>query len=101
MWFLAMYILFFIVISHICGLKMRFSASSLSSLSEKSIFGHFEVIFPNVKTFLRAGVLFRVSTFKEEYFIENMSRLAGFRKVIQFSAKLLILAIFGYLGLPS
>ena len=37
-----------IVIFNICGRKMRFSASSQISLSEKSIFGQFEVIFLNV-----------------------------------------------------
>ena len=39
---------FVIVISNICGRKMRFSESSEISMSEKSIFGHFEVIFLNV-----------------------------------------------------
>ena len=39
---------FVIVISNICGRKMRFSGSSQNSISEKSIFGHFEVIFLNV-----------------------------------------------------
>ena len=39
---------FDLVVSNICGLKMRFSASSHNSLSEKSIFGHFDVIFLNV-----------------------------------------------------
>ena len=39
---------FVIVISSICGQKIRFSESSQNSMSEKSIFGHFEVIFFNV-----------------------------------------------------
>ena len=39
---------FFIVIFNIHGRKMRFSESSQISMSEKSIFGHFEVIFFNV-----------------------------------------------------
>ena len=39
---------FFIVIFNICGQKMRFSESSQKSISEKSIFGLFEVIFLNV-----------------------------------------------------
>ena len=34
-----------IVIFTICGRKMRFSESTQNSMSEKSIFGHFEVIF--------------------------------------------------------
>ena len=34
-----------IVIFKIHGRKMRFSVSSQNSISEKSIFGHFEVIF--------------------------------------------------------
>ena len=36
---------FVIVISNIHGQKTRFSESSQNSISEKSIFGHFEVIF--------------------------------------------------------
>ena len=39
---------FVIVISKIHGRKMRFSESSQNSMSEKSIFGPFEVIFLNV-----------------------------------------------------
>ena len=39
---------FVIVIFNIHGRKMRFSESSENSMSEKSIFGHFEVIFLNV-----------------------------------------------------
>ena len=36
---------FVIVIFNLFGRKMRFSESSQKSISEKSIFGHFEVIF--------------------------------------------------------
>ena len=39
---------FVIVISTIHGRKMRFPGSSEISISEKSIFGHFEVIFLNI-----------------------------------------------------
>ena len=39
---------FVIVIFNIHSQKMRFSGSSQNSMSEKSIFGHFEVIFLNV-----------------------------------------------------
>ena len=39
---------FILVIFNIHGRKMQFSESSQSSMSEKSIFGHFEVIFLNV-----------------------------------------------------
>ena len=39
---------FVIVILNILGRKMRFSESSQNFLSEKSIFGQFEVIFINV-----------------------------------------------------
>ena len=42
--------------------------------------------------------LFPVSTFKAEIFNEKMSSLTGLKKVIQFPAKVLILAISGYLG---
>ena len=39
---------FVIVIFNICGRKMQVSENSQNSISEKSIFGHFEVIFLNV-----------------------------------------------------
>ena len=39
---------FVIVNFNIHGRKMRFSESTQNSMSEKSIFGHFEVIFLNV-----------------------------------------------------
>ena len=39
---------FNIVIFNIHGRKVRFSESSQNSISEKSIFGHFEIIFLNV-----------------------------------------------------
>ena len=49
---------FVILIFHICGQKLRFSENSQKSISEKSIFGQFEVIFLNVQIFPRAGVVF-------------------------------------------
>ena len=39
---------FVIVIFNIHGRKMQFSESTQNFISEKSIFGHFEVIFLNV-----------------------------------------------------
>ena len=39
---------FLIVIFNIQGQKMRFSETSQNSITEKSIFGNFEVIFLNV-----------------------------------------------------
>ena len=39
---------FVIVIFNIHGQKMRFSESTQNFISEKSIFGNFEAIFPNV-----------------------------------------------------
>ena len=39
---------FVIVVFNINGRKLPFSESSQNSMSEKSIFGHFEVIFVNV-----------------------------------------------------
>ena len=39
---------FVVVIFNIRGRKMRFSESSQKSMSEKLIFGHFEVTFLNV-----------------------------------------------------
>ena len=48
---------FVIVFFNIHCRKMRFSESSEFFMSEKSIFGHFEVIFLNVCNFSRAGVV--------------------------------------------
>ena len=39
---------FVIVICNNCGRKMRFSEGSQNSMSEKSIFGQFEVNFLNI-----------------------------------------------------
>ena len=90
-------------VSKIHGQKMRFSASSQNFKSEKSIFGHVEVFFLNVKYFFPGqGWFFPVSTFEEEYFNEKMGSLAGLKKkLFFFSAKVLILVIFDYLGPPS
>ena len=79
------------------GRKNRFSASSQNPITEKSIFGHFEVIFLNVIFFSRARWLFPVSTTKEEYVDEKMSSLAGL-KSYSISRKS---TDFGYLGPPS
>ena len=47
---------YFVIVSfNIHGRKMRFSESSRNSISEKSIFGHFEVIFLNVLIFGQDG----------------------------------------------
>ena len=46
---------FVIVILNIRRRKMRLSESSQNSMSEKSIFGHFEVIFFNVWFFFQRG----------------------------------------------
>ena len=55
--------------------------------------------FSTYKLFSGREWLFRVSVFKEEKFNEKMSSLAGLKKtVIQFPAKVPILAISGYLG---
>ena len=54
--------------------------------------------FSTYKIFPGRGWFFPVSTFKGEYFNEKMSSLAALKKVIHFSAKVLILAIFDYLG---
>ena len=42
------FVYFVIVDFNIHGRKMRFSESRQNSISENSIFGHFEVIFLNV-----------------------------------------------------
>ena len=53
---------FVIVIFNIHGRKMRFSESSQNSISEKSIFGHFEVIFFSTYNFFpgRGGIFLLV-----------------------------------------
>ena len=48
---------FVVVIFSICCLKMRVSASSQNSITEKSVFGQFEVFFLNVQIFARVGVV--------------------------------------------
>ena len=46
--FKVIFVYFVIVIFNIHGRKMRISESSQNFISEKSIFGHFEVILLNV-----------------------------------------------------
>ena len=48
---------FVTVISNIRGWKMRFSESSQNSISEKSIFGHFEAVLLNLYILPGAGVV--------------------------------------------
>ena len=48
---------FVVVIFNIQGRKMRFSESSQNSITEKSIFGQFEVHFLYVSSFPTAGVV--------------------------------------------
>ena len=91
-------VFFVIVIFNNRGRKMRFSENSQNSISEKSIFRHFEVIFLNVYFFSRAGWYFPVSTFKEEYFNEKMSFLAGLKKSYSTFRKS---TDFGHFGLPG
>ena len=55
-------------------------------------------IFLTYEFFPGQGWLFPVSTFQEEYLNEKISSLTGLKKIIHFSAKVLILAIFDYLG---
>ena len=59
---------FVIVIFEIQGRKMRFSESSQNSMSEKSIFGQFKVIFLHVYSFPRAGVVFACYYFQVRVF---------------------------------
>ena len=46
---------FVLVIFDSCGRKMRFSESSQKPISEKSIFGQFDVVFLNVWFFSQGG----------------------------------------------
>ena len=55
---------FVLVIFDSCGRKMRFSESSQNSISEKSIFGQFEVVFLSVWFFPGREWFFTVSIFK-------------------------------------
>ena len=71
-----------IVIFIIGGQKTRFSESSQNSMSEKSIFGHLRSFFSTYKVFPGQVWLIPVSTFKEEYFNEKMSSLAGLKKKV-------------------
>ena len=73
---------FVIVFFNIRGRKMRISESSQNSISEKSIFGHFEVFFLNVWFFPRAMWLFHVGIFKDKYFNENMSYLDCLKEML-------------------
>ena len=88
---------FVLVIFDIYGRKMRFPESSQNSISEKSIFGHFEVIFLNVRVFSRLGWSFPVSTFEEEFFNEKMSCLVGLKKSYSISRRS---TDFGHFWLP-
>ena len=78
--------------------KMRFSESSQYSLSEKSIFGQFEVTFLNVWIFLPVGWFFPVSNFGEEFFNESMSCVAGLKKSYSIFRKS---TDFGHFWLPG
>ena len=60
---------------------MQFSASIKNSLTEKSVFGQFNVIFLNVLKFSRDGVGFFLLLHSEKGFLnEKMSFLAGLKK---------------------
>ena len=71
---------FVIGVFKIHGQKMQFSESSQNSITEKSIFGHFEVFFFHSIFFFHGKWYFPVSTFKRKYFNETMSSLAGLKK---------------------
>ena len=92
---------FVIVTFNICDRKRRSSESTQNSISQNRFLVTLRSFFSTYKFFLGRGWFFPVSTFKEEYFNEKMSSLAGLKKVIQFYAKVPILAIFDYLGPPS
>ena len=92
---------FVIVIFNIHGRKIRSSESSQNSMSEKSTFGQFEV-FSSTYNFFQGGVLFSCYSTQEQLILRK-DELCSWsqKKVIQFSAKVLILAIFDHLGPPS
>ena len=92
---------FLIVISNNRCQKMRFFESSQNSSPEKSIFGQFEVIFLNVWFFSRAGCVFLLVYSKRSILMKKWALWLVSKKVIKFSAKIPILAIFDYLGPPS
>ena len=72
--FWAMYTLSWLFLIFVVK-KMRFSESRQNSIFEKLIFGHFEVLFRNLRVWL-----FFVSKVQDEYFSEKMSSLAGLKK---------------------
>ena len=81
-------ILYFVIpVSISLGRKMRLSASSQISITAKSIFGHFEVIFLKIYVFLGVGFLFPVSKFEQKQFKEELSSLAGFNMKFIFKQK--------------
>ena len=74
---------FVICIFLVVGSKMMFSAGSQISISYKSIFGPFEVVFLNVLLFLNAGLVICLFVcLTRGYFNENMVYLAGLDKKI-------------------
>ena len=85
-----------LVISNTHGRKMQFSDSS--PYLENRFLVKLRPVFSTYKFFPERGWLLPVSMFKGEYFTESMNSLAGLKKVIHFSAKVPILAIFDYLG---
>ena len=78
---------------------MRFSEGSQISISEKSIFDQFEVIFFNIYVFPRARVTCSCQHIQWEVFYRK-DELSSWsqKKVIEVSAKVLILDFFDYLG---
>ena len=62
------------------GEKPDFFPSSQNSISGKSIFGQFDVIFFNVIVFPWAGWLFPGNIIKYKFFDEKSSSSAGLRK---------------------
>ena len=75
----------------------RFSAISKISISAKLILMALRSIL-SMYNFSRAGVVFFVCAFRNNYINEKMSSLAGLGKITQSLVKVPILAIFGYLG---
>ena len=82
--------------------KMRFSVSSQIPIPEKSVFGHLDVFFLNVQIFIRAGVVFSCyHTQRTVVSLEDEFSGLSQNEIIQFPAKVPILAIFDHLGPPS
>ena len=95
---------FVIVIFNIHGQKMRFSESSQNSISEKSIFGHFEVIFSTYRqNFEKSPVSFLGDVVRNivlNFELSIFKKGGGSRFASRHFPKSVILASCNFVGRP-